>query len=234
MNPSLQTGYVVPFDPEIFKMTAMEMMDGLNVRMLFHSFASGIYENNNRRGVIFETKSGPLVIEADVIVDCTGDGDIAAAAGAGFMKGSETDQSLQPMTLMFRLTDFEREAFRAYVREHPDQWKSVYGLWDLVKKASLAGELDLQRENILFFDTMHERELSVNSTRIINVSGVNVWDLSYAEWEGRRQVKQIAAFFRKYLPGFEDSYVSQTGVTVGVRETRRITGTLHSYRQRCT
>jgi hypothetical protein len=224
MNPSLQTGYVVPFDPEIFKMTAMEMMDGLNVRMLFHSFASGIYENNNRRGVIFETKSGPLVIEADVIVDCTGDGDIAAAAGAGFMKGSETDQSLQPMTLMFRLTDFEREAFRAYVREHPDQWKSVYGLWDLVKKASLAGELDLQRENILFFDTMHERELSVNSTRIINVSGVNVWDLSYAEWEGRRQVKQIAAFFRKYLPGFEDSYVSQTGVTVGVRETRRITG----------
>jgi hypothetical protein len=224
INPSLQTGYVVPFDPEIFKMTAIEMLDDLNVRMLFHSFASGIYKNNNRRGVIFETKSGPIVIEADVIIDCTGDGDIAAAAGAGFLIGSDIDQSVQPMTLMFRLTDFEREIFRAYVKEHPDQWKSVYGLWDLVEKASLAGELDLKRENILFFDTMHERELSINSTRIINVSGVNVWDLSYAEWEGRRQVRQIAAFLKKYVPGFENSYVTQTGITAGVRETRRISG----------
>jgi hypothetical protein len=224
LNPDRNTGYVVPFDPEIFKLTALEMMDSLNVRMLYHAFASGVYESNGRRGVIFETKSGPLVIEADVIVDCTGDGDIAAAAGAGFMTGREEDGSVQPMTLMFRIGDFNREAFRAYIRENPDQWKSVYGLWDIVKKASLAGELDLKRENILFFDTMHERELSVNSTRVINVSGVNVWDLSYAEWEGRRQVKQISEFFRKYVPGFEDTYVLQTGVTVGVRETRRITG----------
>jgi hypothetical protein len=222
--PSQKTGYVVPFDPEVFKITAMEMMDDLHVKMLFHSFASSIYEKNKKRGVVFETKSGPVVIEADVIVDCTGDGDIAASAGADFMTGREIDHLLQPMTMMFRMVEFEREAFSAFIRKHPGQWKSVYGLWDLIKIAARAGELDLQREDILFFDTIHEKELSVNSSRIINVSGVNVWDLSFAEWEGRRQIRQIAAFFKKYVPGFENAYLVQSGVTVGVRETRRIKG----------
>jgi hypothetical protein len=97
-------------------------------------------------------------------------------------------------------------------------------LWDLIRKATEAGELDLPREDMLFFDTVHPEELSVNSTRITKVLGTDVWDLSYAEWEGRRQVKQIAAFLRKYVPGFEESYVAQTGVVAGVRETRRIMG----------
>ncbi|HET9664818.1 MAG TPA: FAD-dependent oxidoreductase, partial [Burkholderiales bacterium] len=80
------------------------------------------------------------------------------------------------------------------------------------------------RDDILFFGTPHEREVSVNSTRVTRVLGVDVWDLSYAEWRGRRQMRQIAAFLRKYVPGFERSYVAQSGVQVGVRETRRILG----------
>src|SRR5690606_34696929 len=63
-----------------------------------------------------------------------------------------------------------------------------------------------------------------NSTRIAKVLGTDVWDLTYAEWEGRRQMRQIAAFLRRYVPGFEQAYVAQSGVTVGVRETRRIVG----------
>ena len=93
-----------------------------------------------------------------------------------------------------------------------------------MRRAAEAGELELAREDILFFATPHPRELSVNSTRITRVRGTDVWDLSYAEYEGRRQLRQIAAFLRKYVPGFEDSYVVQSGVQVGVRETRRILG----------
>jgi hypothetical protein len=222
--PSYETGYVVPFDPELFKISALELLDENNVKMLFHAFASSIYEKKDSRGIILETKSGPLVIEANVIIDCTGDGDIAVSAGAEYMTGRDEDHLVQPMTLMFRMIEFARENFKGYVKEHPDQWRGVYGLWDMIKKASEAGDLKLEREDILFFDTPHEEELSVNSTRIIKVSGVDVWDLSYAEWEGRRQVKQIAEFLKKYVPGFEKSYIAQTGVTVGVRETRRITG----------
>jgi hypothetical protein len=125
---------------------------------------------------------------------------------------------------MFRIVDFERTAFEAYVRDHPGEWRGVHGLWDLVRRATAAGELDLPREDVLFFATPHEREISVNSTRITRVLGVDVWDLSYAEWCGRQQMRQIAAFLRKYVPGFERAYVAQSGVNVGVRETRRICG----------
>lgn len=222
--PSLQTGYVVPFDPEMFKIVAMDLLDKYQVNMLFHAFASSIFYENDIKGAVLETKSGPLVITAKNIIDCTGDGDIAASAGAGYNVGRESDGLVQPVTLMFRVVEFQRQAFKAYIKDHPDQWRGVHGLWDLIKKASDAGELDLPREDILFFDTPHPRELSVNSTRVTRVLGIDVWDLSYAEWEGRRQVKQIAAFMNKYVPGFEDAYVAQTGVTAGVRETRRIIG----------
>jgi hypothetical protein len=128
------------------------------------------------------------------------------------------------MTLMFRMVEFERTAFAAYRQAHPDQWRGVHGLWDLVREASLAGELSLAREDILFFGTPHEHELSVNSTRVTGALGTSVWDLTRAEWQARRQMRQLGAFLRKYVPGFERSYVVQSGVTIGVRETRRITG----------
>lgn len=222
--PSLQTGYVVPFDPEIFKLVALDLLDEAGVRFLFHAFASDVINHQNVRGVVFETKSGPIVIRAQVVIDCTGDGDIAARAGVPYEIGREDDQLVQPMTLMFRFTEFERAAFDAYVKQHPDQWRGVHGLWDLIRQAAAEGNLQLAREDILFFATPHEREVSVNSTRVMQVLGTDVWDLSYAEWESRRQMRQIAAFLRRYVPGFEESYIVQSGVNIGVRETRRIRG----------
>lgn len=225
ISPSLKTGYTVPFDPEIFKMTALEMLDEAGVHFLFHAFASdAITVDNTVKGVVFESKSGPVVIHAHTVVDCTGDGDIAARAGASFEIGREDDHLVQPMTLMFRMGEFERAAFENYVKEHPDQWRGVHGLKELVNKAASNGELQLMREDILFFATPHERELSVNTTRVVRVLGTDVWDLSYAEWQSRLQMKQLTAFFKKYVPGFEKAYILQSGVTIGVRETRRIIG----------
>ena len=225
--PSLATGYVVPFDPEWFKICALDLLDEAGVHLLLHAFAGDVVCDSpdacRLAGVVFETKSGPMLVRARVVVDCTGDGDVAARAGAPFEIG-RFDGLTQPMTLMFRVVDFERPAFEAYVRAHPKEWRGVHGLWDLVRKATASGELELSREDILMFATPNERELSVNSTRITRVLGVDVWDLSYAEWCGRQQMRQIAAFLRKYVPGFERAYVAQSGVTVGVRETRRIGG----------
>lgn len=222
--PSLDTGYVVPFDPEGFKWVAMELLDQAGVHMLFHAFASEVVGKRQVDGVVFETKSGPVVIKARSVVDCTGDGDIAALGGAACEIGRESDGLVQPMTLMFRMAEFEHAAFQAYTRQHPGQWRGVHGLWDLVQKATADGELDLAREDILFFATPHAREVSVNSTRVTRVLGTDVWDWSLAEWESRRQMNQIVRFLQKYAPGFEQSYAVQSGVHVGVRETRRIVG----------
>jgi hypothetical protein len=227
LPPGDATGYTVPFDPEGFKQVALELLDEAGVQFLFHAFASGVIGEGRPEGVVFETKSGPIVLRARQIVDCTGDGDIAAAAGAPYEVGRDLDGLVQPMTLLFRMMDFEREAFAGYVREHPKEWRGVHGLWDLVRRATEAGELDLPREDILFFATPHPNEVSVNSTRVTRPTpllGTDVWDLSHAEWVSRRQMRQIVAFLRRYVPGFEQSYAGQSGTTVGVRETRRIQG----------
>jgi glycine/D-amino acid oxidase-like deaminating enzyme len=222
--PSADTGFTVPFDPEIFKLVALDLLDAAGVRFLFHALAVDLVADGGALGVVFATKSGFVAVTADVIVDATGDGDVAALAGADYEVGRDPDGLVQPMTLVFRMADFERAAFAEYVREHPGQWRSVHGLWDLVEEAAAAGVLDLKREDILFFGTPHPREISVNSTRVTNALGTSVWDLTRAEWESRRQMRQLVAFLRRYVPGFEQAYAVQSGVTVGVRETRRIAG----------
>jgi 2-polyprenyl-6-methoxyphenol hydroxylase-like FAD-dependent oxidoreductase len=222
--PSPETGYTVPFDPELLKLAALELLDEAGVQLLFHAFASDVTAEGPVRGVVFETKSGPVVVRARVVVDCTGDGDVAVRAGAPYEIGREKDGLVQPMTLMFRMVQFESAAFEAYVRAHPDQWRGVHGLWDLIHQASVAGELDLPREDLLFFGTPHPAEVSVNSTRVTRVLGTDVFDWSRAELESHRQMRQIAAFLRRYVPGFEHAYVVQSGVHTGVRETRRIVG----------
>jgi hypothetical protein len=128
------------------------------------------------------------------------------------------------MTLMFRTVGFDATEFERYVAEHPDQWRSVHGLWDLIEEATAAGDLDLAREDILFFNTAHPGEVAVNSTRVTQVFGTDVFDLTRAEAVSHRQMAQVAAFLRDYVPGFAEAYVAQSGVQVGVRETRRILG----------
>jgi FAD dependent oxidoreductase len=217
--PSPETGYTVPIDPEAYKLSLLDMLDEAGVRFLFHSLASGVAGD----GVVFETKSGPIVIDADVVVDCTGDGDVAAQAGAHYSPGREPDGLTQPMTLMFRMVEFDRGRFADYVADHPDQWRGVHGLWDLVAEAQAAGELELPREDILFFATPHEREVSVNSTRVGGL-GIDPWEITRAEWVARHQMRAIVDFLTKRVPGFERSYNAQSGSTIGVRETRRILG----------
>lgn len=222
--PSAATGYTVPFDPEILKLVAQDMLDEAGVKYLLHAFASDVLKDSAVRGAVFETKSGPVAVRASVIVDCTGDGDLAARAGAAFEVGREEDGLVQPVTLMFRMVGFDRKAFEDYVQAHPDQWRGCHGLWSLIDEATRAGELEMAREDILFFATPHEGEVVLNSTRVNRVLGTDVWDLSRAEEDSRRQVKQLVSFLCQRVPGFRSAYLEQSGVQIGVRETRRVVG----------
>lgn len=226
LPPTAETGYTVPFDPEIYKAVELEVLDEAGVGVLLHAFSSGVWQAEGGRvgGVIFEGKSGPYIVEAKYVVDGSGDGDLAVMAGAGFEIGREGDGRTQPMTLMFRIADFDKPRFDAYIAGHPDQWRGVHGLWQLVAEARAKGDLDLPREDILFFATPHPRELSANCTRVIDAVGTDLRSLTRAEIAARRQMQQIMRFLNDYVPGFETAYVVQSGTHIGVRETRRIHG----------
>jgi hypothetical protein len=222
--PSIDTGYVVSFDPEILKLTLTDMLDEAGVHTLYHVIATDVIDQEKYATVFFHSKSGPLAIHTHCVVDCTGDGDVAAFAGAPFEFGRNLDHLTQPMTQYFRMTGFERLTFMEYVHQHPSQWYGVYGLWDLIEKATNDGKLNLPREDLLMFASPNEQEVCVNSTRVTEASSINAFDLSRAECESRKQVHEVAEFLKRYVPGFSKAYLAQTGVQIGIREGRRIVG----------
>jgi hypothetical protein len=222
--PSIDTGYVVPFDPEILKSTISDLLDNANIKTLYHVFATGFIADDTYTTVIFHCKSGPIAVRAHCVVDCTGDGDVAYFAGAEYNLGREPDNLTQPMTLYFRMSGFERPAFMEYIHNHPEQWYGVFGLWDLIEKATAEGKLNLPREDLLMFASPHLHEVCVNSTRVTEASCINVFDLTRAEYESRKQAHEVSEFLKMYVPGFNNAYLAQTGVQVGIREGRRIIG----------
>jgi hypothetical protein len=96
IEPSPRTGFTVPFDPELFKHVALQLLDEAGVRYLLHAFATDMLDEGPA-GVVFATKSGPVVIRARIVVDAIGAGDVAALAGASYDVGPAEDHLVQPI-----------------------------------------------------------------------------------------------------------------------------------------
>ena len=202
------------FDPEIMKLVAQQMAEEAGVRLRLHTMAiDAIASNGHIEQVALASKSGLEVAEAGIFIDATGDGDVAAWAGAEYEKGRPADGLTQPMTLMFRMAGIDEG--RIPPREE------ISALYD---EAKAAGDIDNPRENVLWFYTTHCGEIHFNTTRVVKRDGTSAADLTAAELEARQQVKQMVKFLTDKVPGFEDAYLATTATQIGVRETRRIVG----------
>ncbi len=195
--------------------------------ILLHSWVlDAITENNCVKGVRILTKQGILPIGARVIVDATGDGDVAFAAGSAFEKGRTTDRLMQPMSIVFLVGGVDKS--HALLCENEEQALEVRipeGSWqEIVMRGCISGELPKEVGVIRVYETEHEGERIINATQINNVDGTIVEDLTRAELEGRRQAVRIMGFLRKHAPGYEGSFISKMPMAVGVRETRRFLG----------
>jgi hypothetical protein len=127
---------------------------------------------------------------------------------------------MQPATLFFRLAGVDRPAVDAYIAEHPEERH----FRSFAEQAAAKGEFIPSKHDVLFFYTPREGEVAINTTRVHGIDGTNVFDLTKAEFETRRQVRILVDFFRKYVPGFRNSYITTSASQVGIRETRRIEG----------
>lgn len=234
-------GSIIPIEPEAFKDLAFEMCREAGVQLLlFTDVIDVVMEGTLVRGVVVQTKIGPQAIAAKVVIDASGDADIAYAAGANYVRGRESDGRMRPISLLFRLGNVDIDRVVAYVRAHPEDFAAdnhrhvvdfegkvlrLVGFFGAVKDAKTRDELDKDCHYVRLEAVLVDRRMvMVNSTRVYDVDGTNPFDLGRAMLEGRRQMHQLFAFLKKYIVGFEDAFIVDSAPRLGVRETRRIVG----------
>lgn len=236
-DPIGMVSTITPIDPEILKLVYFELLaKEKNITTLLYSFVtSAECDEKNIKSITVVNKSGKASYQAKVFIDATGDGDLAAMSKVEFVLGRKRDGLAQPMTLLFLVGGVDRNKILNYIQKNPEQfilnkkcdlqkYIAVSGFFDMVTKAQEKGDLTIPRDRVLFFEGLHPGEVLVNMTRVTKLSGTNVSDLTAAEFEAHRQIDEIIAFFRKYLPGFEDCHLRSIAAATGVRESRRIVG----------
>ncbi len=222
---------VIDFDKEQLKYVLNDMVIDAGCKMMLHSWAERpLVKDGFCEGIIVDNKSGRLAILAQVVIDSTGDGDMAAGAGCPFEIGRGYDEYTQSTTLFFRIAGVnESVAFAEQGRRmhRPDGEVPLNYLFaDLIRAAKESGRLpwDLPVSQLYFERTLQDGVVSINATRAFEVDATNVNDLTYASVETRRQAVLLADFMIDSIPGFQNAYLQETGIQVGVRESRRILG----------
>ncbi len=213
--------HVTPFDPEALKYVAQEMVLEAGAELKLHTFfVDSIVEAQEITGLITVTKSGLEALRAQIVIDTTGDGDVAARAGAPFGKGRADDGRMQPVSLFFRVGNVDDDTVQAYMDANPEDECFAH----LVAQAREKGDFYLPKDHVTMFRTPRPGEWWANASRIHGVDSTHSEQLTQAEIKGHRQVMVLVEFLRQYVPGFERCYLIDTATQIGVRESRRITG----------
>lgn len=176
-------------------------------------------------GIRIDTPNGPREIRAKAVIDATGDGRVAVAAGAEFRIGRDGDGATQPCSIEFIVDGVdETRAISAWGGSDPVKLPSGEEYRALCARMNAAGELPGNVTIVRLHRTIRPGERSVNATQVNGIDALDPVALGRADAELRRQIDLCAAFLRKHVPGYENCLVKSTAATVGVRETRRIVG----------
>ena len=207
-------------NPEHLKTALLEMLQEAGVDLLLYTFVClPIMEEKRVKGVIVENKSGRQAIFAKIVIDCTGDGDIAARAGAAYRKGREEDGAMQPVSLMFKIggVDYTKAVFPGKFEDYIQIPK-----WEI--HALGKQNLPFPAGHVLLYRTSLPGVVTCNMTNCIGIDGTSTKDLVKATLECRRQLAPILDFLRNFVPGYENCYLLSTASLIGVRETRHFEG----------
>jgi hypothetical protein len=229
------------FQPEAYKYVALDMLREAGCELLLHTYTSDVVmDGASIAGLVVENKSGRQIIPAKRVIDCTGDGDVAARAGASFEKGRPGDEMTQPITPLFTLSQVDLDKAIAASATYswgwepagPDAeyWKSRFR-WVVVHLQKWEKELTAEFPGIssgLFEFILEDIDDGVyycgNMIHLAKLDASNGDQLTQAEQISRQMVWKLGQFLRRHVPGFENCHIVNTGGTIGVRETRRILG----------
>ncbi|WP_105436867.1 FAD-dependent oxidoreductase [Neorhizobium sp. T25_13] len=228
-------------EPEAVKTVGLEMLTEAGVDVVFYTFVAGVImsdDGSSIRGVVTESKSGRSVVVGKIVIDCTGDADVAHRAGVATEKGDEHG-GMQPPTLMFCLSNVDTEKLRMSIAVEKrtyltdfipaeyfgqNQQFIVVGLRELIAKARTERNLDIPNERTIIITGLKKGEVWINMTRVTGTDGTDARSLTHGEIVARHQIDDIVEYLINYVPGFEEAHFTKTAPFLGIRETRRIVG----------
>lgn len=182
-----------------------------------------VKEGNRVRGLIITSNESDFALTAHAVVDCTGDGIVAAQAGAHVEKGRD-DGLMQPVTLEFTIGGVDEERGIICIGDVDNVTLGGERFLDFCRRKADEGVLPRQLAAVRLHPTVNKGERQVNTTQVNGVDITQVGHIFSADLELRRQMELLVGFFRKYLPGYENCHIVSSGTTTGVRESRRVMG----------
>jgi len=182
-------------------------------------------EGERITGVRICTPTGLTDLKAHAVVDATGDGFVAAQAGAPFELGRSLDGRCQPVTLEFTVENVDEAwNFACYGGSDPVTLPDGRRYSQVCKEACARGELPENVSIVRIHYTLRPGERNINATQVNGRNTLSVEGSVEAEYLLREQIPAVVDFLRKNAPGFENCHVKSSATTLGVRETRRFVG----------
>lgn len=236
---TMHNPYII-IDPESVKLVCQQMIEEAGVSLLYNTPVVNVLKDGKRiQAVVIEGKSGREAVIAKNYIDCTGDADLAFRAGAEC--DLEQPDKLQTSTLNLTLTNVDIDKVKQCLVEQPEEYKLfellnkdlvlknprfiLVGLAKLAEKARLEHPEWQHIWNIACYITqIAPGTVTINSVHMDNLCACDTRDLTKIEMLGRLRAQEALAFYRGYIPGFENARLASSGPWAGIRETRRLRG----------
>jgi len=202
----------VQTDPEMLKCILNDMIEEAGVVLLLHAYGCrSIVDCGVVKGIVFESKSGRQTIKAKVVVDCTGDGDIFASAGAEYDDEINPELRSSKLALVFRIGNLDVKKYLEFKDFRSERY------FELMKELEALGGFTMAlrtwRDDVLWFNNF-----------IGDLDGLNIEDLTRVEINARKSMLITYNFFKNNIPGFESCYLMDSASQIGVRSSRRLIG----------
>lgn len=219
----------ITFNEEALKLILDQMISENHIEVLFHSFVMDVeLEGRKLNAVVIAGKGGLFRIMGKYFVDATGDADVTVLAGCPTVTGNEEGLT-QPMTTCFRVMNVDTEKYAPRwstenCHYHADGDVCRDYVNPLFHQAVEEGTIHNPSDGVSTHPSILPGVMHFNSTRVRNVTPMDIEGMSKAEMEGRRQCYELYGFVKEHVPGFENSKYMNSGIQIGVRESRHIIG----------
>jgi hypothetical protein len=211
--------YAPSIDPELLKRIYDDLVTEAGAEVLFNTHLCSVEKSVKEKvdALVVANKTGLCAYKAGVYVDCTGDGDLAAWAGACFEKGDESGR-MQPATHCFVITNVDEYGLNNGPSVHFYDPNSP--IHPAVRSAKYPLIVELHSCNM----QIGPKTYGFNTGHVFDVDNTDPANVSRALLQGRKMAAQYRDAFAEYHPAFANAFLVATGSLLGVRETRRIIG----------